>query len=84
MIPKEYFNSRTEEENRRLALEAGTTFENWRFIALYRKKDGRISANLANALAKASLGAMTRDEIMFPSEYENPSTDSSIKHKSRA
>ena len=68
MTPKKFFSHNNEEVCARVARIAGTTLANFRHIALYK---GACSKALAKRLAEASEGSMTRDEILFPEDYED-------------
>jgi hypothetical protein len=76
MTPRQFY--RKHEENKphiqRIAAEAGTTFGNFQQIALY---GGACSKALAKRLEDASGSEMTRNEILFPEEYEKDSPETS-------
>ena len=66
MTPKQLYQS-DPEEFVRIAKSAGTSFDNFRNIALY---DGAVSRFLADRLSKASDGKMQPMEILYQSEVE--------------
>lgn len=67
MTPKEFFLTYEREQIEKIAIEAGTTFHNFRQIALY---SGPVSSRLAKRLEEASGGVMGLREILFPEEFE--------------
>ena len=66
MTPKQLYQSDSA-EFQRIAEEAGTSFDNFRNIALYGGAVGRF---LADRLSKASKGKMQPMEILYQSEIE--------------
>jgi len=67
MTPSNYLSLHPRDVVTAVSKEAGTNFNNFRNIAKY---SGTCSPSLANELAKASGGVMTRDEILYPEDYE--------------
>lgn len=65
MTPRDFWNTSDEETLKRVASEAGTTFDNLKQIALY---SGACSSRLAKRLSEASGGAMGLEEILFRNE----------------
>lgn len=68
MTPKQFYQSHSVDECKKIAEMAGTNIANFKHIALY---NGAVSKDLANRLDVASGGVMSRDEILFPEDYED-------------
>lgn len=69
MTPYVFYRTQDRETIAEVAKQAGTSFHNFRQIALY---NGPVSARLARRLEKASGHAMTLREILFPEEFDWP------------
>ena len=67
MTPKQYYRDNDRDTVRQMAQRAGTSAENFRQIAMH---GGACSRKLAKELERASGRMMTRDEILFPEDYE--------------
>ncbi len=70
MTPNEFYYSQTKEVVQATAEAAGTSFGNFKQIAI---ANGNVSAALAARLSKASNGLMTELEILYPERYQKPS-----------
>lgn len=66
MTPSEFYNSKPKELVESVAIAAGTSFGNFKQIAL---ANGNVSRVLAEKLAIASKGEMTELEILYPERY---------------
>lgn len=73
MTPKEFYKSRPREEVVAVCKAAKTTFDNFKQIAI---AGGACGKGLAERLAKASSGAMTELEILYPERYEEIEAES--------
>ncbi len=67
MTPNEFYYSKTKDEVEAVAIAAGTSFGNFKQIAI---ASGNVSKLLAERLAQASNGEMTELEILYPKRYE--------------
>lgn len=68
MTPKQFYRQHLGERRElieQVAKDAGTTFDNFKQIAIAR---GSVSARLARELERASNGEMSLNEILFPDE----------------
>jgi hypothetical protein len=73
MTPKQFYYSTPREEVVRVAKAAGTTFSNFKQIAVAGGSVGKV---LAENLANSSGHKMTELEILYPERYESSETDS--------
>lgn len=76
MTPTEYYYSKSKQEIESLVEAAGTSFGNFKQIAV---ANGNVSKVLAERLAIASSGEMTELEILYPERYKKISTEPSEK-----
>lgn len=67
MTPKQFYYEFSKEEVERVAVEASTTFSNFRQIAL---AGGACGKRLAERLRVASGGRITELEALYPERYE--------------
>jgi hypothetical protein len=67
MTPKEFYYTKPKVEVERVAADAGTSFGNFKQIAI---AGGSCSAQLAARLAEASKNEMTELEILYPDRYK--------------
>lgn len=67
MTPKVFYKAFPRDHVEAVAAEAGTTLANFQQIVY----GGSVSKDLAKRLADASGGSMTREEILYPDEYDN-------------
>lgn len=67
MTPRQFFDGHPKGYVKYVAEKAGTNYANFKMIA---RHNGGVSRALAKRLAESSDNCMTRDEILFPEEYE--------------
>lgn len=67
MTPLQFYRKYDKEHVERMAKKAGTSFGNFKLIALGH---GSASKYMAERLAKASKGEMTELEILYPERYD--------------
>ncbi|MFI2810161.1 hypothetical protein [Microbulbifer sp. JSM ZJ756] len=67
MTPRQFYYDRSKEEVEALAKRAGTTFGNFKQIAIAR---GSVGKKLAERLARASGGLISELEALYPERYE--------------
>lgn len=67
MTPRQFYYSLPRERLEEVALDAGTSFGNFKQIAI---ANGSCSPDLAARLAAASQGRMTEMEILYPSRFD--------------
>lgn len=66
MTPKAFYKHYPRDHVESVAVAAGTTLANFQQIVY----GGSVSRDLAKRLADASGGDMTREEILYPEEFE--------------
>lgn len=66
MTPKAFYKHHPRDHVESVAAAAGTTLANFQQIVY----GGSVSKDLAKRLAEASGGDMTREEILYPEEFE--------------
>ena len=67
MTPKAFYKSQPRERVEAVALAAGTTLANFQQIVY----GGSCSKDMAKKLANASGGDMTREEILYPEDFDS-------------
>lgn len=67
MTPRQFYYSHEKEEVEALAKAAGTSFGNFKQIAVAR---GSVGRKLAERLARASEGQISELEALYPERYE--------------
>ena len=67
MTPFQYYKATEKLEILRVCTEAGTSFNNFKKIAL---ASGSCSSRLAAKLSKASKSVMTEMEILYPNRFD--------------
>lgn len=67
MTPRQFYYARTKAEVEAVAKAAGTTFANFKQIAIAR---GSVGRKLAERLAIASGGVISELESLYPERYE--------------
>ena len=67
MTPNDFYYTKSKEEVESVALAAGTSFSNFKQIAIAK---GSVSKALAEKLTLASGGLMTELEILYPERYQ--------------
>jgi hypothetical protein len=65
MTPIEFYKKNTKDRVEEVSRKAGTNLANFKQIVF----GGSVSRHLAKRLSDASGGEMTRDEILYQSEY---------------
>lgn len=68
MTPKQFYYSKQKKEVELVAKAAGTTFSNFKQIAIAGGSVGKV---LAEKLSEHSGGKMTELEILYPERYEH-------------
>jgi hypothetical protein len=76
VTPNEFYYAKSKQEIEGLAKKAGTSFGNFKQIAI---ANGNVSKALAEKLANASNGVMTELEILYPERYKHQVINSSEK-----
>lgn len=71
MTPRQYYQLKPKEVIQRLAERSGTSFGNFKQIAI---ANGSVGKDLAARLAENSDGEMTELEILYPERYETKKT----------
>lgn len=66
MTPKTFYKTKPKDHVEAVAIAAGTTLANFQQIVY----GGSVSRDLAKRLAEASSGDMTREEILYPEDFE--------------
>lgn len=77
MTPKQFYYQRPREIVEKVAKEAGTSFANFKQIAI---AGGSVGKDLAARLADSSGGDMSELEILYPERYEPSDQDKSHKN----
>ena len=72
MTPKQFYQHHDSSHIKSVSRSAGTTFDNFKQIAL---AGGSCGKKLAERLAAASDGEMSELEILYPERYEDQSSD---------
>lgn len=72
MTPTEFYQSRSKREVEALAKAAGTSFGNFKQIAI---AGGNVGKALAERLSIASGGLMSEMEILYPERYQTKPCD---------
>ena len=67
MPPKQFYYAKPREDVEKVAIDARTSFANFKQIAI---AGGSVGKDLAARLADASNGEMTELEILYPERYE--------------
>ncbi len=67
MTPKEFYQSKPKDVVESVAVAAGTSFGNFKQIAI---AGGSVGKDLAERLAAASNNEMTELEILYPERYQ--------------
>lgn len=66
MTPKAFYKTQPRDRVESVAISAGTTLANFQQIVY----GGSVSKDLAKRLADASGGDMSREEILYPDEFD--------------
>ncbi|MFA0812666.1 hypothetical protein [Microbulbifer epialgicus] len=69
MTPRQFYYTYSKKRVAQVAEEAGTTFANFKQIAVAR---GAVGRGLAERLCKASGGVISELESLYPERYEKP------------
>ncbi|BBM03953.1 hypothetical protein [Microbulbifer sp. GL-2] len=69
MTPRQFYYTYPKERVKQVAKQAGTTFANFKQIAVAR---GAVGRGLAERLCKASDGMISELESLYPERYEKP------------
>jgi Mg-chelatase subunit ChlD len=74
VTPKQFYYAKPREEVEKVAIEARTSFANFKQIAI---AGGSVGKDLAARLADSSNGEMTELEILYPERFESADTENS-------
>lgn len=69
MTPKQFYYSKPKDVVEKVARSAGTSFANFKQIAV---AGGSVGKDLAARLCESSNGEMTELEILYPDRFEQP------------
>ncbi|WP_299586850.1 hypothetical protein [uncultured Microbulbifer sp.] len=69
MTPRQFYYAYPKERVEQVARDAGTTFANFKQIAIAR---GSVGRGLAERLCRASHGQISELESLYPERYEEP------------
>ncbi|WP_226649002.1 hypothetical protein [Microbulbifer variabilis] len=69
MTPRQFYYAYSKEKVEQVAKDAGTTFANFKQIAVAR---GSVGRGLAERLCLASGGEISELEALYPERYEEP------------
>lgn len=80
MTPRQFYKTQPKDRVREVAERAGTTFENFKQIAI---AGGSVSSRLAKALADTSDGEMSILEILFPNDTDEAAEQALAKERDK-